>query len=152
MKKIFLMVLSFFFISVSHGASSEYDINVDDCAPILLNQGERYWCLMNKYHESALILQKTEKEAEAKLARMDKEHSYTLIEHEEPKLIYDSYTHRALEQFPELHIKYILHRQNQCSYAVLRLGEVPGNHLAIARLYCMIDMNLTQIKWIKDSI
>lgn len=61
MKKIFLMVLSFFFISVSHGASSEYDINVDDCDPILLNQGERYWCLMNKYHESALILQKQRK-------------------------------------------------------------------------------------------
>lgn len=83
---------------------------------------------------------------ESKLIQIDKEGSYDLIEGDKITINYDDYIHQARKKFPALHKKFILYRLQQCSFVSLRLGTVPGNHHAIARLHCMINMNFTQVK------
>lgn len=132
LKKCLLLV---FFCNIANARN----IQVSDCPyERLIQQDKVYWCLMDKYQQSALALKHEEVSAEKRLEGYDNEGDINI--------------HLARITFPELHRQFVLYREKQCQYSSLSLGTLPGYRISIASLQCRINMNLSQIKWIKSFI
>ncbi len=144
MKKILFLIL------ICSGANAQ-NINAYECTEEM-QQGEVYWCLMDKYQQSVLALKHEEVSAQKRLEKYDKEEGESRGRKEDDSLDYEPYIHLAATTFPELHQEFILYREKQCKYSNLSNGALPGYRTAISSLYCKINMNLSQIKWLKDFI
>lgn len=131
-------------ISVAHS------INPTDCDE-MQQQDETYWCIMDKYQQSVLELKQEEARAQKTLEKYDNQSAGEPNEND-GSIEYEPYIHLARMTFPELHRSFILFREQQCKFSVLKFGPLPGYHSSIESLYCKTWMNISQIKWIKDSI
>ncbi|EHB3782783.1 hypothetical protein JXE69_000360 [Salmonella enterica subsp. houtenae serovar 17:z29:-] len=115
------------------------DIKLFDCSyERLIQQDKVYWCLVDKYQQSALALKHEEASAEKRLKEYDHEG--------------DPDIHLARITFSELHRSFVLYRAKQCEYSSLSSGTLPGYRIPIVSLYCRINMNISQTKWIKGFI
>ncbi len=139
-----------FFIFICGGANAQ-NINVLECEEEM-QQKDVYWCLMDKYQQSVLALKHEEVGAQKRLDKYDKEEGESRGRKEDDSLDYEPYIHLAATTFPELHREFILYREKQCKYPELSNGVLLGHRIPIELLYCKINMNLTQIKWLKDFI
>ena len=140
----------FVFLLVCVNADAK-DINLAACSyDILIQQDKVYWCLMDKYQQSVLELRYEEHSAEKRLKQYDDKGRRG--RNEDGSIDYEPYVHLARTTFPELHRSFILYREKQCSYSSLSDGALPGYRIPITSLYCKIDMNMSQIQWIKKFI
>ena len=129
----------YIFLVFLYNMANAKDIKLSDCSyDRLIQQDKVYWCLVDKYQQSTLALKHEEVSAEKRLEGYDNEGDINI--------------HLARTTFPELHRLFVLYREKQCQYSSLSLGTLPGYRLAIASLYCRINMNISQTKWIKGFI
>ncbi|MCE9947989.1 lysozyme inhibitor LprI family protein [Hafnia paralvei] len=127
------------------------NIKVSDCSyDLLIQQDKVYWCLVDKYQQSVLALKYAETSAEKRLQQYDDKGARG--HNEDGSIDYEPYIHQARTTFAELHRSFILYREKQCSYSSMSNGALPGYRTPIASLSCKIDMNLSQIQWIKNFI
>ncbi|WP_423060960.1 hypothetical protein [Citrobacter portucalensis] len=138
------------YILFIYNTASAHAIETSDCSYDQLIQQDRvYWCLMDKYQQSVLALKHEEDSAEKRLKQYDTEGKRGI--NEDGSIDYEPYIHIARITFPELHRSFF-YREKQCKYASQRNGALPGYRNPIATLYCKIDMNLSQIQWLKNTI
>ena len=139
------------FLFLICNAADAHNIDPAECNNEI-QQGDVYWCLMDKYQKSVIALKKEEINAQKRLERFDNIEGKKRGLNEDGTLAYDSNIHLARITFPELHRYFIIYREKQCGYSSLSIGALSGYRVPISSLYCKTEMNISQIKWLKDYI